>query len=419
MKGKWILPTVLTGALLITGCSNEGTKNGENQANKENKDSQSTKNSDDVKYPKDGVRGIYVSADATNGEKFEELTKFIDESDLNAMVIDVKDDSGNVTINFNTGNKEIDKHTLDIVDAKPLLNKMKEKDIYPIARIVTFKDKNLAESHPEWSFKQSDGSVWESDGGDKFVNPFVKEVWDYNINVSKEAAKAGFRDIQYDYVRFPEAFENVESSLTYDKGNYKNSKLSDVDQRVDTISQFLKTARKELKPYGAEVSADVFGYAAMVEEAPGIGQSFPKIAENTDAISSMIYPSHWSPGDFGLEAPDKEPYEAVDHYLDKETAVLNKLGDKKPKSRPWLQDFTARYLGEGKYMEYDSKAVEAQVQALKDHGINEYLLWNAGNDYSKGVDYTPEADKEKLDQNKEDLKKDNKEEKSDKDKGDK
>lgn len=207
--------------------------------------------------------------------------------------------------------------------------------------------------------------------------------------------------------------------MTYDKGNYKNSKLSDVDQRVDTISQFLKTARKALKPYGAEVSADVFGYAAMVEEAPGIGQSFPKIAENTDAISSMIYPSHWSPGDFGLEAPDKEPYEAVDHYLDKETAVLNKLGDKKPKSRPWLQDFTARYLGEGKYMEYDSKAVEAQVQALKDHGINEYLLWNAGNDYSKGVDYTPEADKEKLDQNKEDLKKDNKDEKSNKDKGDK
>lgn len=415
MKGKWILSTVLTGALVITGCSNNDTKNEDNETNKENKKSQSAKSSNDVKYPKDGVRGIYVSADATNGEKFKELTKFIDESDLNAMVIDVKDDSGNVTINFNTGNKEIDKHTLDIVDAKPLLNKMKEKDIYPIARIVTFKDKNLAESHPEWSFKQTDGSVWESDGGDKFVNPFVKDVWKYNINVSKEVAKAGFRDIQYDYVRFPEAFENVESNLTYDKGDYKNSELSDVDQRVDTITQFLKTARKELKPYGAEISADVFGYAAMVEEAPGIGQSFPKIAENTDAISSMIYPSHWSSGDFGLEAPDKEPYEAVDHYLDKETAVLNKLGDKKPKSRPWLQDFTARYLGEGKYIEYDSKAVEAQIQALKDHGIKEYLLWNAANDYTQGVDYTPEANKEKLEQNKEELKKEDKDEESNKD----
>lgn len=415
MKGKWILSTVLTGALVITGCSNNDTKNEDNEANKENKKSQSAKSSNDVKYPKDGVRGIYVSADATNGEKFKELTKFIDESDLNAMVIDVKDDSGNVTIHFNTGNKEIDKHTLDIVDAKPLLNKMKEKDIYPIARIVTFKDKNLAESHPEWSFKQTDGSVWESDGGDKFVNPFVKDVWKYNINVSKEAAKAGFRDIQYDYVRFPEAFENVESNLTYDKGDYKNSELSDVDQRVDTITQFLKTARKELKPYGAEISADVFGYAAMVEEAPGIGQSFPKIAENTDAISSMIYPSHWSSGDFGLEAPDKEPYEAVDHYLDKETSVLNKLGDKKPKSRPWLQDFTARYLGEGKYIEYDSKAVEAQIQALKDHGIKEYLLWNAANDYTQGVDYTPEANKEKLEQNKEELKKEDKDEESNKD----
>lgn len=362
-------------------------------------------------YPKDGVKGIYVSANSTKGEKFDELTKFIEDSDLNAIVIDVKDDSGNVTINFNTGNKEIDKHTLDIVDAKPLLSKMKSKHIYPIARIVTFKDKNLAESHPEWSFKNADGTVWESDGGDKFVNPFKKEVWDYNINVSKEAAKAGFKDIQYDYVRFPEAFENVEHSLTYDKGKYKDSDLSEVDQRVDTITQFLKTARKDLKPYGAEISADVFGYSAMVEEAPGIGQSFPKIAENTDAISSMIYPSHWSPGDFGYDAPDKEPYGAVDKYLDKETEVLNKLGNKKPKSRPWLQDFTAQYLGEGNYKTYDSEAVEDQVKALKDHGINEFILWNAANDYTEGVDYTPKADKEKVEANKKELKEETKKEK--------
>lgn len=409
MKGKWVLTTLLASTLIITGCSNSNDK-GKNKEDNDKQTEQASKNSG-VTYPKDGVKGIYVSANSTKGEKFDELTKFIEDSDLNAMVIDVKDDSGNVTINFNTGNKEIDKHTLDIVDAKPLLSKMKSKHIYPIARIVTFKDKNLAESHPEWSFKNADSTVWESDGGDKFVNPFKKEVWDYNINVSKEAAKAGFKDIQYDYVRFPEAFENVEHSLTYDKGKYKDSDLSEVDQRVDTITQFLKTARKDLKPYGAEISADVFGYSAMVEEAPGIGQSFPKIAENTDAISSMIYPSHWSPGDFGYDTPDKEPYGAVDKYLDKETEVLNKLGNKKPKSRPWLQDFTAQYLGEGNYKTYDSEAVEDQVKALKDHGINEFLLWNAANDYTEGVDYTPKADKEKVEANKKELKEETKKEK--------
>lgn len=409
MKGKWVLTTLLASTLIITGCSNSNDK-GKNKEDNDKQTEQASKNSG-VTYPKDGVKGIYVSANSTKGEKFDELTKFIEDSDLNAMVIDVKDDSGNVTINFNTGNKEIDKHTLDIVDAKPLLSKMKSKHIYPIARIVTFKDKNLAESHPEWSFKNADGTVWESDGGDEFVNPFKKEVWDYNINVSKEAAKAGFKDIQYDYVRFPEAFENVEHSLTYDKGKYKDSDLSEVDQRVDTITQFLKTARKDLKPYGAEISADVFGYSAMVEEAPGIGQSFPKIAENTDAISSMIYPSHWSPGDFGYDAPDKEPYGAVDKYLDKETEVLNKLGNKKPKSRPWLQDFTAQYLGEGNYKTYDSEAVEDQVKALKDHGINEFILWNAANDYTEGVGYTPKADKEKVEANKKELKEETKKEK--------
>lgn len=409
MKGKWVISTLVASTLLMTACSNSEPK--DDKKDSEDKQSEQSSKNSEVKYPKDGVKGIYVSANSTNGEKFKELTKFIEETDLNAMVIDVKDDTGNITINFNTGDKEIDKHTLDIVDAKPLLNKMKSKNIYPIARIVTFKDKHLAESHPEWSFKNADGTVWESDGGDKFVNPFKKEVWDYNINISKAAADAGFKDIQYDYVRFPEAFENVESSLSYDKGDYKNSKLSDVDQRVDTITQFLKTARKELKPHGAEISADVFGYSAMVEEAPGIGQSFPKIAENTDAISSMIYPSHWSPGDFGFDTPDKEPYGAVDKYLEKETSVLNQLGDKKPKSRPWLQDFTAQYLGEGNYQVYDSQAVEDQVRALKDHGINEFLLWNAANDYTEGVDYTPKANKEKLDENKKELKKEAQEEK--------
>lgn len=389
MKQKKIWITLAASALIITGCSSGH----ENDKSKDNKAEQTANQRNKVAYPKDGVKDIYVTSNSTQGDKIDQLIKYVKDAKLNAMVIDVKDDEGNVTMKFNTGNKLIDKNTMDIADAKPLLKKLKDNDIYPIARIVTFKDTKLAKEHPEWSYKEKDGSVWQNGKGDSFVNPFVKDVWKYNVSISKEAAKAGFQDIQYDYVRFPEGFENEADQLDYDKGDYKNSKLSKGDQRVDAVTSYLEYARKELKPYNVKISADVFGYSALVKNAPGIGQSFPKISKNVDAISSMIYPSHWSPGDFGLEAPDTEPYKTVNRYIQKENSILDSLGKQKPISRPWIQDFTASYLGEGNYKEYDAKALSDQVQALKDNGVNEFLLWNASNDYTKGANFNPEKGK--------------------------
>lgn len=407
MKKNKIFAVLTTSALLLAACSNgdnasdSGQKDG-NQKNEQssnqsgNSQSDALKKSNDkntnenkVDYPKDGVKGIYVTSNSTQGKKIDELVKFIKDSNLNTMVIDVKDDTGNITMKLNTGNKQVDKNTLDIVDGKKLLKKLHDNNIYPIARIVTFKDTKLANEHPEWTFRNSDGSVWTNGKGDSFVNPFMKEVWKYDIDVAKAAAKAGFQDIQFDYVRFPEGFENQADSLTYNKGEYKNSQMSSGDQRVDTITKFLEYANKELKPMGVNVSADVFGYSALVENAPGIGQSFPKISKNVDAISSMIYPSHWSNGDFGLQAPDTEPYKTVNRYIQKENSLLDTLGKDKPISRPWIQDFTASYLGAGNYIDYDAKAISEEVQALKDNGVNEFLLWNAGNDYTEGVNYNP------------------------------
>ncbi|PNZ70062.1 GTP-binding protein [Staphylococcus croceilyticus] len=404
MKKNKIFAVLTTSALLLAACSNgdnssDSGQKGDNQKNEQSssnsqsdklkKNNEKNDNSNKVEYPKDGVKGIYVTSNSTQGEKLDELIKFIKDSKLNTMVIDVKDDEGNITMKLNTGNKNVDKNTLDIVDGKKLLEKLHDNNIYPIARIVTFKDTKLANEHPEWSFKNSDGSVWTNGKGDSFINPFMKEVWDYDITVAKAAAKAGFQDIQFDYVRFPEGFENEADSLTYNKGDYKNSKLSSGDQRVDTITKFLEHANKELKPMGVNVSADVFGYSALVKDAPGIGQSFPKISKNVDAISSMIYPSHWSNGDFGLQAPDTEPYKTVNRYIQKENNLLDTLGKDKPISRPWIQDFTASYLGSGNYIDYDAKQVSEQVQALKDNGVNEFLLWNAGNEYTQGANYNP------------------------------
>lgn len=407
MKKNKIFAVLTTSALLLAACSNgdnasDGGQKDGNQKNEQSsnqsgnsqsdalkKNNDKNTNENKVEYPKDGVKGIYVTSNSTQGAKMDELVKFIKDSNLNTMVIDVKDDTGNITMKLNTGNKQVDKNTLDIVDGKKLLKKLHDNNIYPIARIVTFKDTKLANEHPEWTFRNSDGSVWTNGKGDSFVNPFMKEVWKYDIDVAKAAAKAGFQDIQFDYVRFPEGFENQADSLTYNKGEYKNSQMSSGDQRVDTITKFLEYANKELKPMGVNVSADVFGYSALVENAPGIGQSFPKISKNVDAISSMIYPSHWSNGDFGLQAPDTEPYKTVNRYIQKENSLLDTLGKDKPISRPWIQDFTASYLGAGNYIDYDAKAISEEVQALKDNGVNEFLLWNAGNDYTEGVNYNP------------------------------
>ena len=396
---RW-LTALAVSVLVLSACGTTDDSKSDKQHSA--KSEQAKKN--EVKYPKDGVKGIYVTPNSLKDKKFDELIDFINDTDLNTMVIDVKDDSGNITMNLNSDNKLIQKNTQESVNLKKLMKTLKQNHIYSIARIVTFKDSKLAEEHPEWSFKKKDGEVWESDGGDKFINPFSKKVWDYNINVAKAAANAGFQEVQFDYVRFPEGFENMDTELSYSNGKYKGDDTDHTQQRVETITDFLKTARKSLHKLDVKTGADVFGYSATVEEAPGIGQSFPKIAGNVDVISSMVYPSHWSPNDFGIAHPDLEPYKTVDKYLDREHDVLKKASKHHPQSRPWLQDFTASYLGEGNYKEYDAQAVQDQIQALKDHGINEFLLWDASNEYTKGVDYSPAQKEDKTHKDKDDNK---------------
>ncbi|CAH0226951.1 hypothetical protein SRABI96_02557 [Peribacillus sp. Bi96] len=337
-------------------------------------------------YP-DAVRGIYVTAPAAGGNKMNELIKYVDETDLNAMVIDIKDDFGNITYKTEDPDSPYAGIGKDYIkNPKAMLKKFEDKHIYPIARVVVFKDSLLAKEKPELSYLNGE-KVWKNGRGEAFVNPFLKEVWDYNVGIAIEAAKMGFKEIQFDYVRFPEGFENKEDDLKYDMGEYDEAKVSHSAKRVQAVTDFVSYAKKQLEPYGVDVSVDIFGYAATLPEAPGIGQNFTKISENVDVISSMIYPSHWT-SYFGIDKPDLEPYDLVKEYAKLENGKLKELKTP-PTSRPWLQDFTASYLGEGNYQKYGKEEVEAQIKALNDNGIDEYLLWNAANRYTKGVDYTP------------------------------
>ncbi|PXW93126.1 hypothetical protein DES38_101209 [Streptohalobacillus salinus] len=336
-------------------------------------------------YP-DAVRGIYLTGHSAGGSRFERLVNLLNDTELNSMVIDIKDDHGNLTFKPDEDSPYYDIAQNYISDPAAMMQTLEENDIYPIARIVVFKDSVLAKERPDLSFKEN-GRVWTNNRDEAFVNPFMKEVWEYNVEIAKEAIEMGFMEIQFDYVRFPEGFERRDEELAYSEGDYADSELGNVKKRVEAVSNFVEYAKNELHNYGVDISVDIFGYAVTVEETPGIGQNFSRISEHVDVISSMIYPSHWTTH-FGIDVPDREPYRLVDAYSKLENEVLEKLEDP-PTSRPWIQDFSAPWLYSGATFVYDAPQVEAQILALNENGINEFLLWNSGNTYSEGVDYTP------------------------------
>jgi hypothetical protein len=327
------------------------------------------------------VKGIYATAHSAAGSRMEKLVKLMDDTALNAMVIDVKDDWGYIT--WETGNPDLDavgSTNKIIADMPKLMNTLNEHKIYPIARIVVFKDTVLAKKKPELSFVNPDGTVWGNTKNppDSFVNPYNKEVWDYNVAVAKEAVKAGFKEIQFDYVRFPEGFEKRADVLKYTK---------DDRSRIDAVAQFVKYAREQIEPLGARVSVDIFGYAASVPAAEGIGQDFVKISENVDVISPMVYPSHYSEGWFGSKIPDAAPFATINGSMidtNKKLAPIESSG-LKPIIRPWIQDFTASWI-KG-YIKYGKHEVEEQIRGLEANGIHEFLLWNANNNYTADVKY--------------------------------
>ncbi|RAP75540.1 putative glycoside hydrolase [Paenibacillus montanisoli] len=325
------------------------------------------------------IKGIYVTAHSAGGSRMESLLKLLDITALNSMVIDVKDDYGYIT--YPTQNPELlklGKPKKYIGNVSQMMERLKKHNVYPIARIVVFKDTVLARSHPELSFRRHDGSVWQNGKKDSFVNPYRKEVWDYNIAIAKEAVKLGFKEIQFDYVRFPEGFEKKADSLVFNKTK---------DKRVDTIAAFVKYAKSQLEPLGVRVSVDIFGYAASVPAAEGIGQDFVKISKHVDVISPMVYPSHYSTGWFNVKDPDKNPYATIKGAMLDTHKKLKPIGSYKPIIRPWIQDFTASWLGKGHYIKYGKAEVDAQIKALNDTGIHEYLLWNANNRYTADANF--------------------------------
>ena len=280
-------------------------------------------------YPKDGVKGLYFNTYSINSpETYNKIVDLIEETDLNAVVIDIKDDWGNVTMNFDTDDEDIQYSKIDIVDPEALIEDFHSRGIYVIGRVTTFKDSIITEKHPDWGFTLDDGTLWKNGHEEAFMNPFLKEVQDYDLKIAKLAAESGFDEIQFDYVRFAEGFETFGDTLDYSRGEFENeTEMDEGEKRVSAITGFVQRAREELQAYNVPVSIDVFGYAMQVRRAEGIGQDFDQMANQTDVISSMIYPSHWGNWSFDIEKPDLEPYELVFRYLEEEKKIFNEIAE--------------------------------------------------------------------------------------------
>ncbi len=314
------------------------------------------------------VRALYVNRFAAQSTKrMRQLIQIADETEINALVIDLKDEFG---LNYKPSNPEWARNagtSGTIRDLPGLLDTLRAHHILPIARMVVFKDSVTARVHPEWTIRKQDGSVWRDKKGLAWVNPYHHELWDYNIGVAEDLAKLGFGEVQFDYIRFPEPYPSLPTQVFPD-----NQGIA----KPDVLGAFLKDANARLDKFGVRTTADIFGLVTTVGGPLEVGQWWEKISPNVDVVLPMVYPSHYPRGDLGLAVPNAEPYKVLNIALSRAKQRDQKLGIKTGEHvRPWLQAFT---LGKPAY---GPAEIEAQKKGTYDSGYDGWVLWNPGSKY--------------------------------------
>ncbi len=291
--------------------------------------------------------------------------RLIQETELNSLVIDVKGDRGMITYKSDIPLAgQIGAQKLIIVkDVQGLLASLKGQGIYTIARIVVFKDNVLGAARPDLAVKTAGGELWRDREGLFWVDASKKDVWDYNIDIAEEAARNGFDEIQFDYVRFPDekgprfGIENTEAN------------------RVGAISGFLQEARRRLTPYNVFLSADIFGYVAWNLNDTRIGQRLDRIAPFVDYLALMLYPSGFQFGIPGYVNPVEHPYEIISRTLEN---ARQRTGLPAVRFRPWLQGF--RDYAFDKRI-FAGPEIRTQINAAESFGAGGWMLWNPRNAY--------------------------------------
>jgi hypothetical protein len=316
------------------------------------------------------VRGLYVNRWAAQSpRRMARLIAIADSTEINALVIDMKDEFG---LNFrptdslvarNAGNSGYVPHL------HALLDTLEAHHILPIARLVVFKDSVTARANPAHTIRQADGSEWKDKKGLTWVNPYDKDIWEYNIRVAEEVARLGFKEIQFDYIRFPEPYQSLPPQVFPGADGVPKPRV---------LAGFFEAACPRLHALGARCTADIFGLVTTVHGALSVGQQWETLSRVADVLLPMVYPSHYPHGAFGIAHPDSEPYQVIHEALSTTHERDRKIGITMPEHvRPWLQAFT---LGSPPY---GAAELEAEKRAVYDAGYDGWVMWTPGSQYER------------------------------------
>jgi hypothetical protein len=317
------------------------------------------------------VKALYLTfwGASNHSPRLKKVLELIDSSEINAIVVDVKNEYGSTV--FWTKFKEANKYGAHLKrtnrDIEKFMKKLKDRNIYTIARIVTFKDELQASNNYEYAIKNNDQNktLWRNHDGMAWVDPYDKRSHVYTVSIAEEAAKVGFDEINFDYVRFPAKDDLCLSK----KQNQKN--------RIKAIGKFLDTAQNRLRKYGVFISVDIYGNVCWSKDDNGIGQTIDSLAQHADYIAPMLYPSGFASGSFGKEHPAKHPYiviyRSIVHINDKIDPI---------RIRPWLQyfkDYTSSNV------DYEEDEIKKQIKAADDANTSGWMLWSPSSRYDLDI----------------------------------
>jgi len=314
------------------------------------------------------ARGLYVFRFAANQRRLKHLIGIADSTEINALIIDVKDEFG---LNYEPTDPLVKKNAGTQVKARnlqALVDTIRAHGILPVARIVVFKDSVTARNNPDHTIRKADGTPWHDKKGQTWVNPYANAIWEYNFRVAEDAIRMGFGEIQFDYIRFPEPFKSLPQQVFPEQNGRTKPQV---------LAEFLKTARARFAKMGVRTTADIFGLVTTVGGALEVGQQWEHVSPNVDVVLPMVYPSHYPPGSFQLPHPNAAPYDVIHIAISRARERDEKLGIKGEHIRPWLQAFS---LGKPPYGPHE---IEEQKRAVYDSGYDGWVMWEPGSRYDK------------------------------------
>jgi hypothetical protein len=309
------------------------------------------------------IKAVYLTSwSASNSSRIDYVIDLSKKTEINAVVIDIKDWSGKIPYSTNVPLvKQYGAERVIIKDMKGLVERLHKEGIYVIARITVFQDPVLASNRNDLAVKTLSGDTWYDYNGLAWIDPSKKEGWDYNISIAKDAVSNGFDEINFDYIRFPS------------DGNLNDMDV-DFTTEKEVIKSFYQYLRSELK--GVKISADLFGLTTINSDGLGIGQVIQDAYQYFDYVCPMVYPSHYADGFIGFDNPADHPFEVVAYSMAK---AKIKLSGYDSKIRPWLQDFDLGAI-------YDTEKVYLQIKAVKEILTDQYygyMLWSPTNWYNE------------------------------------